>query len=111
MIMDKDISEMVNKFLNSSNSSNTNGSSNSSDEAFKNRNSQDSFNNSSNFDMYNLLKLKSIMDKLNSSNDPRNNLLKSLKPYLQDEKKSKVDQYINFLNMAKIVEILKQERW
>ena len=40
-------------------------------------------------------------------NDPRNNLLNSLKPYLRDNKKEKLDNYINLLNMSKIAETLK----
>ena len=43
----------------------------------------------------------------NSKNDPRANLLNSLKPYLRDEKKGKIDQYMNLLNVSKIAEIMK----
>lgn len=66
--------------------------------------------NSGNFDfsqidMNTILKMKSVMEKLNTSNDPRSNLLYSLKPYLREEKKGKLDQYANLLNVAKIAEI------
>ena len=44
---------------------------------------------------------------MNMKNDPRNNLLNSLKPYLRDNKKEKLDNYINLLNMSKIAETLK----
>ena len=63
----------------------------------------------SNIDMNTILKMKSIMEKMNSSNDPRSNLLYSLKPYLREERKGKVDQYANLLNFAKIAELLKND--
>lgn len=71
-------------------------------------------NNINNFDfskidMNMMLKMKSIMENLNSSNDPRSNLLYSLKPYLRDEKKGKIDQYANLLNFAKIAEVFKSD--
>lgn len=58
-------------------------------------------------DMNTILKMKSVMEKLNTSNDPRSNLLYSLKPYLREEKREKVDQYANLLNVAKIADIFK----
>ncbi len=79
---------------------------------------QTSSNNSSNsnnnfdfsqIDMNTILKMKSVMEKLNSSNDPRSNLLYSLKPYLREEKKGKLDQYANLLNVAKIADIFKDD--
>ena len=39
-----------------------------------------------------------------TSNDPRANLLRSLKPYLKDSRKEKVDQYIQIFSMGKIFE-------
>lgn len=47
-----------------------------------------------------LLKMASIMNGMNSKDNPRSNLLLSLKPYLKDSKKFKVEQYIQFLNIA-----------
>ena len=61
----------------------------------------------SQIDMNTILKMKSVMDKLNTSNDPRSNLLYSLKPYLREEKKGKLDQYANLLNVAKIADLFK----
>ena len=53
------------------------------------------------------LKMKSIIDNMNrSQNDPRANLLKSLKPYLKPSRKDKVDQYIKLFSMGKAFEIL-----
>lgn len=63
----------------------------------------------SQIDMNTILKMKSVMEKLNTSNDPRSNLLYSLKPYLREEKKGKLDQYANLLNVAKIADIFKDD--
>lgn len=47
------------------------------------------------------------MDSMkSSSNDPRANLLKSLKPYLKESRKEKVDQYIKLFGMGKVFEML-----
>ena len=62
---------------------------------------------SSEFDMNTMLKIKAIMDSLKSSqSDPRANLLKSLKPYLKESRKAKVDQYIQIFGMEKAFEML-----
>ena len=61
-----------------------------------------------NIDMDTIMKFSSAFGKIkNSKNDPRSNLLNSLKPYLRDEKKEKIDQYMNLLNVSKIAEIMK----
>ena len=61
-----------------------------------------------NIDMDTIMKFSSAFGKIkNSQNDPRANLLNSLKPYLRDEKKGKIDQYMNLLNVSKIAEIMK----
>ena len=59
--------------------------------------------------MNTIMKMKSVMEKMNSSNDPRSNLLHSLKPYLRESKQDKLDQYANLMNVAKIAEIFKNE--
>jgi len=52
-------------------------------------------------------KLKQVMEKMNQSkDDPRSNLLLSLKPYLKPSRKQKVDQYIQLFNMGSIMENL-----
>ena len=63
----------------------------------------------SKIDANTILKMKTIMEKLNNSNDPRSNLLYSLKPYLREGRKEKLDQYANLLNVAKIAELLKND--
>ena len=103
--------EMIENFssmMSQNKQSNSENNSNSSN----NLNSSNTSNNTGNFDfskidMNTILKMKSVMDKLNTSNDPSSNLLYSLKPYLREERKGKLDQYANLLNVAKIADILK----
>lgn len=81
-------------------------------------NSNDKFNNSSsnssnpnfNLDPQTLMKMTSIINALNQKDNASSNLLYSLKPYLRDSRKSKLDQYANLLNLSKIAEIMKNEK-
>ena len=74
-----------------------------------NSNNQSSSQNGNfNLDMNTIMKMKSIMENMNNKNDPRANLLYSLKPYLRDSKKDKLDQYVNLLNVSKIAEFMNQ---
>lgn len=85
---------------NTTNSTNTSNNTNNSSNNFD-------FNN---IDMNTILKMKSVMEKMNNKNDPRSNLLYSLKPYLRDTRQEKLDQYVNLLNMTKIAEALKTDK-
>ena len=59
--------------------------------------------------MNTIMKMSSVFQKMNNTkNDPRANLLNSLKPYLRDGKKEKLDNYMNLLNVTKIAEIMKE---
>lgn len=75
-------------------------------------NNNENVNSNTNFgniDINMLFKVKSIMDKMNTNkNDPRSNLLLSLKPYLKESRKSKVEQYVQLLNMSKVMEAFNQ---
>ena len=71
-------------------------------------NSSTSSSSTPNIDFDTILKMKSIFEKMNSNEDPRANLLRSLKPYLKESRKSKVDQYIQLFNMTKVMDIFKQ---
>lgn len=65
----------------------------------------------SNLDMNTIMKMSSVLGKMkDSKNDPRANLLNSLKPYLRDSKKGQLDNYMNLLNVAKIAEIMKDNK-
>lgn len=61
----------------------------------------------SNIDMSTIMKMSSAFGQMNHKNDPRSNLLNSLKPYMRDEKKGKIDSYMSLLNMSKITDVLK----
>lgn len=69
-------------------------------------NQNSSQNGNFNLDMNTIMKMKSIMENMNNKNDPRANLLYSLKPYLRDSKKDKLDQYVNLLNVSKMAEFM-----
>ena len=69
-------------------------------------NENSSQNGNFNLDMNTIMKMKSIMENMNNKNDPRANLLYSLKPYLRDSKKDKLDQYVNLLNVSKIADVM-----
>lgn len=74
-----------------------------------NKTSQNSNQNGNfNLDMNTIMKMKTIMENMNNKDDPRANLLYSLKPYLRDGKKDKLDQYVNLLNVSKIAEFMNQ---
>lgn len=83
---------------------------NSSVESEDNKNnstSDNAKNTSSEFDMETMMKMKKIIDAMNSKqDDPRANLLLSLKPYLKESRKNKVDQYIQIFKMGKVLETL-----
>lgn len=125
-----DIKQMMNNFQNNSNSSNFSEPTSSQNSApdlnnilsqvspeminnlssMLNSNNQSSNNsgnnNNFNIDMNTIMKMKSIMENMNNKNDPRANLLYSLKPYLRDSKKDKLDQYVNLLNVSKIADVM-----
>ena len=101
---------------NQNNNSNFNNSTNTSPNNNYSNNQNHHNNNQSNNSQYNfnldpatILKIKSIMDNINNTNDPRANLLYSLKPYLRNGRKEKIDQYVNMLNMTKLAELMKND--
>jgi len=96
--------EMINNLSNILNSNTQTSSQNSSNQNINN--STPNNNNNFNLDMNTIMKMKSIMENINNKNDPRANLLYSLKPYLRDSKKDKLDQYVNLLNVSKIAELM-----
>ena len=72
---------------------------------FNNQSNNDSSNPFGNIDIGTMMKMKSIIDKMKSSkNDPRSNLLRSLKPYLKPSRKEQVDKYIQIFNMSQVFE-------
>lgn len=73
--------------------------------------STNSSNNTVNFgnlDIETIMKIKSIMEALNTSNDQDSNLLYSLKPYLRKSRQAKLDQYINILKISQVSKLFKK---
>ena len=91
-------SDLLSSFISNSNSdSSSNSNSNTSD-------------NASSIDLETIMKIKSIIEALNTKNDPRSNLLYSLKPYLRKSKQSKLDQYANLLKITQMTDLFKNEK-
>lgn len=62
-------------------------------------------------DFETIMKMKQIMEKMKGNgDDPRARLLMSLKPYLKDTRKEKIDQYIKLFSMSKVMEIFGNSR-
>lgn len=107
-----------NNNINSSSNSNFQNSSNNNNDNSNTSNNSNSSSNSANFsgmdfssiDPATIMKITSALGKMNDKNDPRANLLYSLKPYLRDMKKDKLDQYVNLLNITKMADILKDNQ-
>ena len=104
------VNNLFTMFNNSNNSNNQNTNTNSSDNS-SNQDYNNSANNQNNpfgnsgIDFETIMKMKTIIDKMNTKDDPRSNLLQSLKPYLKDSRKSKIDQYIQLMNMSKVMDV------
>lgn len=62
------------------------------------------------FDLDTIIKFKNIFSKLNNANCERNTLLHSLKPFLQEERRKKLDQYIQIANLLSIIELMGKEQ-
>ena len=100
--------EMLNNLssmLQSNNSNNNTSSYSKIDSA-----SKTTSNNGFNLDAETLMKMSSIISKMNQKDSASSNLLYSLKPYLRDSRKDKLDQYANLLNVAKIAEVMKNDK-
>ena len=101
---------------NTNNSDNIGNSSNSNNYDTNRGDFSNSYNNSSkntsgnfnNIDMNTIFKIQNIMNSINNDkqNESRTNLLLSLKPYLRENKRNKVDQYIQLLKMEKVFEAI-----
>ena len=61
----------------------------------------DSFN-LNNIDFETIMKMKSIMETFNNSDNQNSKLLYSLKPYLRKSRQDKLDQYINILKISQV---------
>lgn len=115
--MPENIRNMLNSITNNTSNSSTTQKHNSTNNqkmndtddstSSRSKSNNSSTNNFSNIDMNTIIKIQQIMNSMNNTqNDSRTNLLLSLKPYLKESRKSKVDQYIQLMKMGKIFEIM-----
>ena len=54
-----------------------------------------------------LVGIKSMMDKINSGDDKRINLLNALKPYMRNSRASNIDKAVKMLKITQLGSILK----
>lgn len=103
-----DLKNLINNFANNSDNKSSDTSSNNNSNYNNSNNDEDDKFSNFNIDFETIMKIKTIMDALNTKkDDPRAKLLKSLKPYLKESRKNKVDQYIGLLNMSQVFELFK----
>lgn len=102
--MNEDFSEVLNKFsdiLKDKNIDLNNIINNVNNDSNDNISNDNDFS----FDVDTILKIKTIFSAINKNKDcPRNKLLYSLKPYLENTKKEKLEQYIKIANLLTALE-------
>lgn len=52
-------------------------------------------------------KIKSIIDEMGSTNDPRSNLLMSLRPYMRETRQRSIDNAVKILNLSRFSGLFK----
>lgn len=104
--MDEDFSTILNKFSEILQEKNIDLN-----DIINNQSSESSGNSEFDFDINTILKFKEIMDNMNKSNSPRNQLLNSLRPYLEDTKKEKLDTYIKIANLLSVLDSLDNNQY
>ena len=103
--------EMLNNLSSMLQSNNyQNNSYNNTTSTSSNNSSSVNSSNSFNIDPATLMKMTSLINNLNKKDNPGNNLLHSLKPYLRDSRKDKLDQYANLLNITRIADAMKNDK-
>ena len=65
--------------------------------------------NLNNIDFETIMKMKSIMETFNSTDNQDSKLLYSLKPYLRKSRQDKLDQYINILKISQVSKFLNKK--
>ena len=84
-------------------------SNSSNDTEKENNNNNNNNNNSSSFDPELFIKIQKIMSAMNGNN-PKKNLLLSLKPFLRQTRQDKINEYINILNIISALDLFKKGR-
>lgn len=72
-------------------------------------NTSDNSVNFNNIDFETIMKIKSVIESLNTSNNQDSQLLYSLKPYLRKSRQKKIDQYINILKISQVSKLFNQK--
>lgn len=72
-------------------------------------NNNNNNNNNSSFDPELFIKIQKIMSAMNGNN-PKKNLLLSLKPFLRQTRQDKINEYINILNIISALDLFKKGR-
>ncbi len=96
------IDNLVNMLKNSGNADNI------INENSKKETNSDGFN-LNNIDFETIMKMKSIMETFNSTDNQDSKLLYSLKPYLRKSRQDKLDQYINLLKISQVSKFLNKK--
>lgn len=107
------LKDLIDNFKNSSKNNEHNSKSfsvssdnNSNSDFSNNFDSSANSDSSADFDIATIMKMKQIIDSMHQSkDDPRTNLLLSLKPYLKESRRQKVDQYIKLFGIGKAFEL------
>lgn len=116
-VNENDMSELFSKFSNMINEGNIPDEMKNILSSMQNKQSEEKTegenNDSPSIDFETIMKMKQIMEKMKGTEkDPRANLLLSLKPYLKESRKDKIDQYIKLFSMSKAMEIFGNlRRW
>ena len=98
--MDNDLSDVLNKFSEILKEKDIDLSSISAGET-----SSPASNTDLGLDIDTIMKIKNIIPKINKNqNSPRNMLLNSLKPFLEDKKQEKLNNYIQIANLLSVLE-------
>lgn len=112
--MNEDFSEIFSKFQNilkekdidlNNFTSGSNGNPSSTCDSGNNNEPIQNNNPDFSLDIETILKIKEILSKINQNRDcPRNKLLHCIKPYLEENKQEKLEQYIKIANLLTILE-------
>ena len=101
--MSEDFSEIINKFSDILKEKNIDLNNLADEATSSSASDSDNFN----LDIETILKIKDIISKINSNkNCPRNKLLYSLKPYLENSKQEKLEQYMKIANIISVLDNL-----
>ena len=106
MLQNNDVPDELKNIVNNIKNSSDNKKDNSNPNNTNDISSSSNDFNFSDIDINTILKMKKVMDSMNSNkDDPRTNLLLSLKPYLKKSRQDKVEQYIKLFSMGKAFEV------